>query len=126
MAAPQGMTMLEVTLAIAIVGIALVPTANMWLAASQATAAAEQRSRATALAQRVLESSVKDVSYDLQVATSGVDVASGLSYALVLEPAPLAPPLVTNTLRRARVTVTPPGATEPLVELVSLTAKEAP
>lgn len=125
MARQRGMTILEVTLAIAIVSIALVPTANMWLAASRATVAAEQRSQATALAQRVLESNVRDVAYDQQVATSGVDVGSGLSYALTLEAAPL-PPLTTRTLRRARVTVTPAGSPEPLVQLVSLTAKEAP
>lgn len=121
----RGMTLLEVTIAIGIVSLALVPTANMWLAASQATVAAEQRSRATALAQRVLESSVRDVSYDQQVATSGVDVESGLSYALTLAPAALAP-LSTPTLRRAQVTVTPAGGSDPLAELVSLTAKEAP
>lgn len=122
----QGMTLIEVTLAIGIVSIALVPTANMWLAAAQATAAAEQRSKATALAQRVLESSVRDVSYDQQVATSGVEVDSGLQYALTLEPATLPSPLTTATLRRAVVRVIPTGGDEPLVELVSLTAKEAP
>lgn len=122
----NGMTMLEVTIAIGIVSIALVPTANMWLAAARATAAAEERAQATALAQRVLESRVRDVSYDQQVATSGIDVGSGLGYALSLAPATLAPPLSTSTLRRAQVSVTAAGSAEPIVVLVSMTAKEAP
>ncbi|HEY9854814.1 MAG TPA: prepilin-type N-terminal cleavage/methylation domain-containing protein [Stenomitos sp.] len=126
MARQNGMTLIEVALAIAIVSIALVPTANMWLASAQATASAGQRSRASALAQRILESSVRDVSYDQQVATSGIDVDSGLRYALTLAPATLAPPLKTSTLRRATVTVTTTNDPQPLVELVSLTAKEAP
>lgn len=122
----RGMTILEVTVALGIVSIALVPTANMWLAAAQATAASEERAQATALAQRVLESSVRDVSYDQQIATSGIDVASGLAYALTLAPATLAPPLSTSTLRRAQVTVTAAGSAEPIAVLVSMTAKEAP
>lgn len=122
----RGMTILEVTVALGIVSIALVPTANMWLAAAQATVAAEERAQATALAQRVLESRVRDVSYDQQIATSGIDVASGLAYALTLEPATLAPPLSTSTLRRAQVTVSAAGSAEPIAVLVSMTAKEAP
>lgn len=122
----HGMTLLEVTLAIAIVSIALVPTANMWLASARATAAAEARAAAGALAQRVLESSVRDVAYDQQVATAGIDVASGLSYALALDPVTLAAPLTTSSLRRATVTVTTRDSSRPLLELVALTAKEAP
>lgn len=125
-AGQAGMTLIEVTLALGIVSIALVPTANMWLAAAQATSAAEQRSKAMALAQRVLESNVRDVSYDQQVATSGIEIDSGLQYALTLTPEPLPAPLTTSSLRRAVVTVTPRGGDAPIVELVSLTAKEAP
>jgi len=118
----DGMTLIEVALALAIISVALVPTANMWLASAQSTQAAERLARAQLLAQRMLESQVRDVAYSQQAATSGIDVTSGLSYDVTLS-AQSYPSLSTPTLRRAVVTVRAADGTF-LAQLTTLTAKE--
>jgi prepilin-type N-terminal cleavage/methylation domain-containing protein len=111
-----GVTLVELAISMAIIGIAVVPTATMWLRAAQANETSERTAKAMIVAQLVMESQVRVVSFDDQRSASGTD-ASGLTYQLTVSNA------ATN-LKRARVAVFWPGQTEAVLELETLTAKE--
>lgn len=112
-----GLTLIEIAVALGIVAIAVVPAVNMWLAASAANQATGDYAEALVVAQLLIESKVRVIAFDDQVSASGVDAASTLAYDLQV--VPLSP-----TLKRATATVKRPGSEEPLVRLVTLTAKE--
>ena len=121
----RGLTLIEVVLAMAIIGIALVPASRMWVASSQATSATERQAAATNLAQRILEAHFRNVSYAKQVPVNGTDAATGLAYRMTLEPMSLPAGYTPKTLRRAWVVVTEPGNLRPIAQFYALTAQEA-
>ncbi len=115
----SGFSLVEVAISLAIISIALVPTAKMWVAISQANVAVGQKAEALVVAQQILEREVRSKAYDAQPVGrfEGVDATSGLRYVLMrTEPV--------SRLKRAEVNVYASG--EPLVRMVTLTAKEAP
>jgi prepilin-type N-terminal cleavage/methylation domain len=121
----RGQSLIEVILAITIIGIALVPASRMWVASSQATVATDRQAAATNLAQRILEAHFRNVAYAKQVPLSGTDAGTGLAYRLTLEPMTLPAGYTPKTLRRGRVVVTEPGSPQPIAQLHALTAQEA-
>lgn len=121
----RGQSLMEVILAVAIIGIALVPASRMWVASSQATSATERQAAATNLAQRILEAHFRNVSYAQQVPVSGTDPGTKLAYRMTLEPMTLPSGYTPKTLRRARVVVTEPGSLQPIAQFYALTAQEA-
>lgn len=121
----RGQSLIEVILAITIIGIALVPASRMWVASSQATAATERQAAATNLAQRILEAHFRNVAYAQQVPVSGKDVGTGLAYQLTIEPMSLPSGYSPKSLRRGRVVVTEPGSSQPIAQFFALTAQEA-
>lgn len=114
----RGFSLIEVAISLAIVSIALVPTAQMWVGISRANVAIGQKAEALVVAQQVLEREVRSKAYDDQPLGTfpGVDATSGLDY--VLERTAAGP-----TMKRAEVNVRAAG--EPLIRMVTLTAKEA-
>lgn len=120
----RGFTLMEVSIALAIVGITMIPAANMWVAISQASIASEQLARATNLAQRTLESRIRNVPFDEQQPASGVDPETSLYYDLTFTPESIPHQKIPSTLRRVEVSVSSPGEGTALVRLVTLTAKE--
>lgn len=123
MSDPRGFTLMEVAVAMAIIGIALVPATNLWVNASKATAATDQLALATNLAQRTLESKIRDVAFDNQQAASGIDPQTGLQFTLAIASESI-PGYSAPTLRRVQVTVSLPGSATPIAQLVTLTARE--
>lgn len=121
----RGFSLIEVILAMTIISIALVPASRMWVASSQATVATDRQAAATNLAQRILESQFRNVSYASQKAASGTDPSTGLAYRLTIEPMPLPAPYPVKTLRRAKVVVTEPNSNVTLAQFHALTAQEA-
>jgi prepilin-type N-terminal cleavage/methylation domain-containing protein len=119
----RGFTLLEVALALAIIGITLIPAANMWLAVSQASIATEQLALATNLAQRTLESRIRNVPFEDQQPATGLDPQTALRYTLTIASESI-PGHSTPTLRRVEVTVSSPDSATPIVQLITLTAKE--
>lgn len=111
-----GLTLIEVALSLAIVGIAVVPAATMWVRAAEANRTSERQAKSLILAQLIIESRVRVVPFEDQKSESGTD-GSGLRYDLVVTSD-------TATLKRARVTVYSPPDTAATVELETLTAKE--
>ena len=114
-----GFSLIEVAIALAIVSIALVPTAQMWVAISQANRAIGQKAEALVVAQQILEREVRSKGYDAQPLGSfpGVDATSGLSYELTRVASGA-------TLKRAEVRVFESGGGSLLIRMVTLTAKE--
>lgn len=115
----RGFTLVEMAIAMGIVSIALVSTANLWLKATLADQAIMQRDDATMLIMQLLETKIRGIPYDHQVPTSGVDSSTGLRYALTFSQ-------VTPTLRQVTLTITAPDATTPSDSIVTLVAREAP
>ena len=115
----RGFSLIEVAISLAIISIALVPTAKMWVAISQANVAVGQKAEALVIAQQVLERDVRSKAFDDQpVGTyQGVDATSGLRYVLTrTQPG--------TSLKRAEVNVY--ASEDHLIRMVTLTAKEAP
>lgn len=115
----RGFTLVELAVAMAIVSVALVSTANLWLKATFADQTIMQRDDATMLIMQLLETQIRGVPYDHQVPTSGVDSHTGLHYAMTFAQ-------VTPTLRQITLTITAPGATTPFDSVVTLVARETP
>lgn len=113
-----GFTMIEVIVAIAIISIALVPTASMRLKAAQANAAIEEREKYAILVQRLLETKVRAVPFDQLVSSNAVDMDTGFTYAITVTAS-------SPTLRKVTITATAPGSATPIDRLVTLVAKEA-
>ncbi|GEM_PF-3036376 len=116
----NGFSLIEVAISLAIVSIALVPTAQMWVGISQANLAIGQKAQALVVAQQVLERDVRGKAFASQSvgSTVGSDATSGMSYVLeITAPSP--------TVLRAEVNVSAPGAGGSLIRMVTLTAKEA-
>lgn len=115
----RGFTLVEMAVAMAIVGVALVSTADLWLKATFADQAIMQRDDATMLIMQLLETQIRGIPYDDQVPTSGMDHHTGLHYAMTFAQ-------VTPTLRQVTLTLTAPGTTAPFASVVTLVAREAP
>lgn len=111
-----GFTLIEAAVTLLLLAVVVVPTVNFWVAASEADASARLRQRALVLAEQVLETHVRAMSFDGVMPRSGADPVSGLGYELtVLEPAP--------RLKHVTVVVTPPGERQPLVTLSTLASR---
>lgn len=121
----RGFSLLEVAIAMAIFAIVMVPAATMWLAVSQASVVGEQLALATNLAERLLESRVRNVPYEAQQPAEGFDAETALRYTLSLSPVTL-PGHATPTLRKVEVRVSLPDRDAVLVRLVTYSAKETP
>lgn len=115
-----GFSLVEVAIALSIISIALVPTAQMWLAISQANHAIGQKAQALVVAQQVIERDVRAKPFSAQGpgTVTGLDASSGLRYEL--ERVALGPGLL-----RAEARIMEPGQNTPLIRMVTLTAKEA-
>ncbi len=117
--AEAGFSLIEVAIALAIISIALVPTAQMWIGISQANRAIGQKAQALVVAQQVLEREVRSKAYDDQPLGSfpGVDATSGLDYVLERSASG-------TRMKRAEVRVFQAGEPAPLIRMVTMTAKE--
>lgn len=119
----RGFTLLEVALAMGIIGITMIPVANMWLAVSRAAIVANELALATNLAQRTLETKIRNVPFDAQQSATGIDPETALQYTLTVT-SEVIPGHSTPSLRRVEVQVSLPDSATPIVHLVTLTAKE--
>jgi hypothetical protein len=118
--AEAGASLIEVALSITLIAIALVPTSRLWLASAQADQAAAHKAEALAVAQRLLEQRVRAVPFAAVSGVAGTDPATGLAYAMDLADVPGMPAGV----KRVEIRVSRPTEPDPLIRMVTLTAKE--
>lgn len=115
----RGFSLIEVSISLAIVSIALVPTASAWLAISQANQAIGRKAEALVVAQQVIEREVRSKPYNPSPSNIGplTDPTSNLVYQLTWD-------TVDTNLSRAIVTVKPSLSAPPLIRMVTLVAPE--
>ncbi|MBO9539998.1 prepilin-type N-terminal cleavage/methylation domain-containing protein [bacterium] len=117
-----GFTLVEVSIAIAIITIALVPATIMRLKAAQANVAIEEREKFAILVQRLLETRVRAVPFAALTSVSGVnDPDTNLKYDIAFSQYATPSP----SINKVTITVYPSNSAIPIDRLVTLVAKEA-